>query len=501
MVFLALALTGAVSSSLGNRPAGQQADAVPSPSPTCQDVLPTSGELSATGGLCEILPTPTPLPTPSILPSPLSSLLPVPHPVPKPVSHPVGGGGSWPQWMFDAAHTGFNPAETLITPANVQLLRQGFESNGSASGREGIGSNGWYSPVGLARGMIFGGGDDRLLAMTDDKTCTPNPNSVPGHSSCYVSWYAGPVPAHAGREWGPQLMTAPAVSGGDVYSTRRNGDLAVFAAAGCGQLQCQAKWIGHTDELIMAPPTLADGVVYVATSQETGGSEARLYAFDARGCGAAMCQALWTSTPNPTSVDWAAPTVGGGLVFSGAAAFPQHGCGAPVCAPRWRLNVDSGPTTYANNTLFMCTTGGEVAIDPQTGATKWTAPLTGQGSAKVCWTQSASAYGKVFVSGFDGALNVIDAATGTRLWTAPVGAAEPNGMGYGDVPTIANHMVFIGGTNQEINVFDVDGCGNQVCQPLAAFPPHQLHPAAGAITIAGGRIYFGQLVEYELPGD
>ena len=69
-----------------------------------------------------------------------------------------------------------------------------------------------------------------------------------------------------------------------------NGDLAVFAANGCGHATCRTVWTAHTTSSIgQQPAVTSGGIVYVASADGV------LRAYPAAGCGHPTCASLWSA--------------------------------------------------------------------------------------------------------------------------------------------------------------------------------------------------------------
>jgi PQQ-like domain/WD40-like Beta Propeller Repeat len=259
------------------------------------------------------------------------------------------------------------------------------------------------SPVLSGTSVYVGGGtgDGRLYAFDargcESKTCAP-------------SWI-GVGPNRNG------IGSAAAVSGGFVFVRGMDPYVYAFKASGCGKQECPPLWKG-----LVAPgmseaasaPVVADGFVYVGTGEcEVG--HCGEFVFAAAGCGAAVCDPVWTgSTYGGVG---AASAVDGGFLFvvSGDGslnAFGSSGCGHPRCEPLW---MGVGPGRYAttpviaNGLVFVTYRdpgGGEgsgaVAAFPEKGcggpacSPIWSTE-TGGASASVV----AISRGMLFVSGED----------------------------------------------------------------------------------------------------
>jgi outer membrane protein assembly factor BamB len=153
-------------------------------------------------------------------------------------------------------------------------------------------------------------------------------------------------PVWAGQGGG-HLVTSPAIGDGSVFIGSDDGHLYVFPAAGCGAPRCAPSWTAslHGPAFSVAP-TFADHTVFMGSRT--------LYAFDARGCGAPTCLALRSYDLDDAGL-LGAPAVAGDLLFASTqstpnpntegvvAAFPLHGCGAQLCEPLWTgINFGAG---------------------------------------------------------------------------------------------------------------------------------------------------------------
>jgi outer membrane protein assembly factor BamB len=95
--------------------------------------------------------------------------------------------------------------------------------------------------------------------------------------------------------------STPAVAGGIVYATTQAspdpntiGVVAAYPAAGCGRPQCEPLWTGVNFAAGFASaPSVVNGVVFVGKGPASGFPvDAGVYAFNAAGCGTAVCQPI-----------------------------------------------------------------------------------------------------------------------------------------------------------------------------------------------------------------
>ena len=301
----------------------------------------------------------------------------------------------------------------------------------------------WTSPVVMGDNVYINGGDAGLVVF---------PAAGCGAATCEPTWQG---------QTGPQAIAAPAVAGGIVFSvsqasfTSNDGRLNAFDAAGCGAPLCQPVWtgIGGTESFLVSSPAIARSTVYV------GSFDGMLYAFDGRGCGSPTCQPLWTGqTGSPID---SSPAVAGGTVYVGStngrlSAFPADGCGSATCSPLWQG-----------------LTGGSIDI---------ASPTIAGGVALVS--------GGDFLFAFDAA--GCGAATCQPLWK---GKAEL----MSNTPAVAGGVVYVdaqpllqgGRSVGVVEAFALHGCGASVCDPLWSGINFTTGPESSPV-VAGGVVYIGK---------
>ena len=349
------------------------------------------------------------------------------------VANPLSAAAlDWPQFRFDDAHSGFNPFEQTLAPANVPRLQQAWAAQ--------LGSLVDFSSPAVVGGIAYIGSDDGRLWAYPAAGC--------GQSLCTTPlWVSTPL---------AQIIDSPTVSDGIVYigsqtsPTSNDGRLNAFAAAGCGQPTCAPLWQGlvGTESVLQSSPTVAGGVVYV------GGFDGRLYAFDADGCGTATCQPSWTAqTGGPIE---STPTVWQGKVYVGSGdgrlhVFDARGCGAARCSALWKGKV--------GGTIFEST------------------PAIVDGVAYIASQHRFAA--------FDA--NGCGLPTCNPLWQA----VESNQFFNGS-PAVAEGRVFVP-LEAGIAVYSADGCGRPRCNPQwLLFGSGAQASILSAPTIANGVVYAGR---------
>src|SRR5262249_26352975 len=137
----------------------------------------------------------------------------------------------------------------------------------------------------VANGLVYATSSERLVAFAA-RGC--------GKPTCPPVWASQPV---ASTEDGSGVIqdVGPTVNGDTVYFASvdflnpdgENSTISAMSSTACAatrNLDCPAMWVAHPIpfDSIQSNLTVAGGVLY-------GSSEGLLYAFDANGCGAAVC--------------------------------------------------------------------------------------------------------------------------------------------------------------------------------------------------------------------
>jgi outer membrane protein assembly factor BamB len=371
----------------------------------------------------------------------------------------MSASGDWPQWGYDAAHSGYNPDETTISPSNVARLKLAWKA------KMGVGS--WSSPV-IADGVVYiGAQDGKLYAFaagcaSGGKTCTP-------------LWAAavGDV-AHPTDQ-----LTTPSVANGIVYYGS-NQKLYAFAA-GCasGGGTCKPLWTGVTGNSIHSSPAIDGGVVYA------GSQDSKLYAFpEACATDGSTCGPLWTGMTGEGGINMTSPAVANGVVYTASGdgklyAF-EVGCasGGGTCIPLWTAAAggsrypgdrQASPSVANGVVYYPSTKSGQLyAYDARCG--------NGGGTCQPLWTTSdlydigsspAVANGVVYLGSQSSMLYAysVGCASGggvcQPLWQARVEGSVTSS------PAVANGLVYIVTAGGVLHAFDAHcSSGGGTCQPL-----------------------------------
>jgi outer membrane protein assembly factor BamB len=218
---------------------------------------------------------------------------------------------------------GLDPGSQVVTLGTDRIYHAGVGPTGPCDPLPSLGLRAY--PTGES---VSGCG---IITSTPEWQVVPGPDGVPVLSPDGTTVYVGrgqigAFDAQTGAElWRTSIqgsLNDPALAGGLLfvasgpYQTTPE-TLYAFASAGCGAATCAPVWSatlaavpGGADEAILQP-AVAGGVVFIA------GSGGMLNAFDAAGCGAAVCTPIWTAAVG--SEITGAPAVSDGQLYVGTA--------------------------------------------------------------------------------------------------------------------------------------------------------------------------------------
>ncbi len=353
--------------------------------------------------------------------------------------------GDWEQQRHDAAGTGLDTYETVLSPSTVPGLKSHWAVPLPDAQHGGV-------PIGgltTAEGLVFTGwGSGGVLPFSGDAGLAAVKASTGAPAWSYDADNYGFI----------QIMGAPVVANGVVYMAEGFGELLAFDAKTGTEL-----WASQADGA-GGGPVVANGTLYLTTSAgleafntanglelwSTGGDlvgvagllgppavaatgtvivsagDGNLHAFNG-----STGAPLWTKPGG----GGAAPAIVGNVVYSGAAngsVYARHvGDGSLV----W--SVATGGTVLApavsGGVVYAPSFGGGslLAIQASTGTTLWSVPVH-PGSAP------AVANGVVYIDESDKAVHALDASNGNDLWSV-----KP-GDGVGTAPIVSNGQVLFG---------------------------------------------------------
>jgi outer membrane protein assembly factor BamB len=349
---------------------------------------------------------------------------------------------AWPQFHFNARHTGFNRYEGLINADNVATLVEAWHDDFPCT---------MYGGMTVAGGMVFVGSYCRMLYAFDESTgalrwstkdtMTDDTTPAVGDGLVFVGGSGGVEHAYdattGARAWtyptGPGIYSSTAIKGKTVYFGNNRGD--VFAV---GARDGVLRWRTQTGASVGGSPAVHAGVVFV------GSADSYLYALDAR-----SGTVLWQGRAGaPISSESAAVT--GGMVYVSSddgrlLAFSEAGCGASVCDPAWTgqlgaATISSPAVAYGD--VYVGADDGDLYAFDSSGCggvactPLWTTHLGGEIRAA-----PAVANGVVYATScLTNAVYAVRASDGGLLWSYSAGTAP---YGGDTSPSIANGTLFV----------------------------------------------------------
>lgn len=297
------------------------------------------------------------------------------------------------------------------------------------------------------------------------------------------------------------FLSSPAVVNGIVYIGEDTGTLYAYPADGCGSEICETPlWQSSYLAEIVDSPAVANGIVYVGSQTSFDDGSGKLNAFDANGCGSAVCEPLWQGKAGKYT-SYSSPVVWKGYVFIGSYdghvyAFNAEGCGQKLCDPLWAGKMagstESTPLVY-NGMLFIGSDDGKLNVFKAKGCRKavcrpkWTGDIHGS-----AFQSSPAVSNGVIYIGSNHALSAFDAnGCGAKVCTALWQAIDDN-LFFGGSPAVANGRVYIP-LESQVNVYDANGCGKNVCGAIATlFGTGMQDAIESSPTVANGVVYAGR---------
>jgi outer membrane protein assembly factor BamB len=362
----------------------------------------------------------------------------------------------WPQYGFDAAHSGVNPKEDLLDLTSVSDLTTAWTVR---TGPAGNLASELSSPA-VVKGIAYVGAEEGKVYALDAWTGEIRWDANTGYSHNWSSPAVakGVVYIGAGGIFALRASTgdvlwkvdtsadvwSTVVADGVVYGLSRTGSLTskggrLYAVRASDGSILWTKKTGYPgDSSTGQAPTVADGIVFIGSATND------LYALDA-----STGETRWTLPMGEEA--GTTPAVVDGVAYA-PSVHHIRAIEASTGEVLWSASVEGGGSSPAvvNGVVFVGGEQGLFALDAATGVHLWNAPL---GSSS--WSSPAVANGVVYVSGSPepdgliGSLYALDARTGEVLWNAPIGS------GGGSDPRVVNGMVYAGSTNGNVYAFAI----------------------------------------------
>ena len=385
-----------------------------------------------------------------------------------PRSSRAAGGDSWPQFQYGPTHTGFNPAEHILTVDNVGGLSLAWHQPvGAPIEGTPLGQPLYGTPI-VSGGRVFAlGFYGGLFAYreSDGRGLWSASLGVPASSITPVvygtrviaaggQWDKGGTVAAFGvgsgrRAWSTHLpdtvdLSSPVLYGGNVYVGAGGTLYALSARTG------KILWTRflHGDTMnqngLTGPVAVSGDGAYVVAATGDGG----LYAV-ARASG----QIAWSTTLGG-GIYRGGVAISGGIGYVANGAESSEGGGFQLYA----FEVGSGDVLWHQECgddvhvtpsvgygmVFVGAINGTLhAIDAQTGEVRWVVYVPGE-----VWASDALANG-VLYAGTESALLALDPSTGRELFRAVVAS----GYAAMSSPAVTGGRVFVGTGEGEVLVF------------------------------------------------
>jgi outer membrane protein assembly factor BamB len=242
------------------------------------------------------------------------------------------------------------------------------------------------------------------------------------------------------------------------------------------------KWTYSTLNNVATSPVVADGYIYIASSDH------KLYAINA-----VTGKRHWFFDAKAPL--YGSPTVANGIVYILTYNYTLHAFDAATGARLWSAVIGNAKLGYPNQSspVFAYENIGNIitpvvyigsgndylyAFNATNGASLWQAATGGPINSS-----PAVVNGVVYVGSTDGKLYAYDATSGTQLWTGSTGSSIMA------TPTVANGDVYIGSTDGTFYVFNATGCGSATCSPIWTYATgNQIFSSAA---VANGFVYVG----------
>ncbi|HEU4332966.1 MAG TPA: PQQ-binding-like beta-propeller repeat protein [Candidatus Eisenbacteria bacterium] len=244
-----------------------------------------------------------------------------------------------------------------------------------------------------------------------------------------------------------------------------NARTGVYAAPGPARFGGVA-WTFKTGGPIVASPTIADGVVYIASLDR------RLYAVDQE-----TGKERWSFESRMPIAS--SPAIAGGTVYFVSSTGVLAALDAATGSAKWAFTAEyerkfeapglhgyppskqtipdawdlftSSPAVAGGKVYFGCGDGNVYAVDVETGLLQWKFPTGG-----VVHASPAVVNGVVYVGSWDSKLYAIDAETGQERWAFKTGEdpVAHNQVGFQSSPAVVGGVVYVG--CRDAHVYAVD---------------------------------------------
>jgi len=270
--------------------------------------------------------------------------------------------------------------------------------------------------------------------------------------------------------------SAPAIVDGQVYVGSVDGIIYSLDVSNGLQVSTFV-----TDDLFDLSPTVVDGFVYVESSRGD------VYCFDAK-----SCFKLWNFSTGAADTS-SSPAVTGGYVYVSNDDGNVFCLNASNGAVIWSVVVDGalGSPTFSDGSVYFGSSDGNVyCLNASDGAKVWnyTTEYNNNGpSHNYHWgnkvSDTAVAYGKIYVGSSDFLIYCLDASLGNQIWNYTTEAEVYS------APSVAGGCVLVGSYDGNLYCLNATS-GSEIWRyPVGVFSPVNAAGSAGSPALAGGTIY------------
>lgn len=274
--------------------------------------------------------------------------------------------------------------------------------------------------------------------------------------------------------------TSPVVANGTVLLHVASQLYAFDVACASGGATCTPRWSARTGGGNEAPPTVADGIVYVVATP--GGISAFPLA-----CTMA-CTPLWTA-PELEGHQARSVAVADGVVWDSSphalSAFPTD-CGSAGATCR-ALVADitpdgadlASPPAVADGVVYVGASDGRLFAVPTACATGGSCDPLWQGQTGGAIAATPLVVGdRVYAASSDGLVYAFPTACADQGASCPALWIGRTGGPLNQPPAAANGLVFVASTDGSLSIFrDHCGTGGAECVPLRVEPIGDLPPS------------------------
>jgi outer membrane protein assembly factor BamB len=339
---------------------------------------------------------------------------------------------NWPQFNFDASHSGVNPYENVLDQSTVSRLRLEYTY--------AMGSPIQSSPT-VVNGIAYLAGAEsyagyiyafdtrrRKLLWTFKPENSVYSSTVVVDGVVYFATDEMFSHVHAlDALTGRQLWSVQVGTGGASALTVANG-IIYFESGELYALDSRTGNVLWSDAIFaFGSPAVANKIVYIGI----GGDYGELTALDAL-----TGTTLWTFS-DPQALYFGGATVVNGVVYAGGGDGNLYAFNAQTGAVIWKTGVDSYEQpcqAVYNGVVYVGSYGGTVyAVNAWTGTIIWTLQV-----GEIIDSSPAVADGVVYVTALFGSIYALNADNGTVLWEYLISDYVDGN------PVVANGVLYVG---------------------------------------------------------